>query len=434
MAHMPVPTKQQAAWQDYEIGMFFHYDLNVFMVEKWPDWDHRHYDNWPEPGIYNPKKLDTEQWMEAAKAIGAKYAVLTASHGTGFMQWQSDAYPFGMRESPFQNGQGDLVRDFVESCRRHGIAPGLYSHLKCNGYWRADHPGLVNKGKGGDPERQAEFAKARITMCRELWGNYGPLAEIWFDGAIPDPELVGYDVLPLLCEMQPDAMIFQGPLTTIRWIGNERGEANYPCWAPVPSVAEAESWEARGMNERLTTGDPDGSTWLPGECDVPLRKGEWMWKPGQEDLIKSVDDLIGVYERSVGRNCNLLINANPDPDGLVPQADIQRYKEFGAALRQRFGESAAETSGRGTMVELPLPHPTVVDRAIIMEEIAHGERIREYVLEGSVEGVWTPIAHGQSVGHKRIEQFPPVKASRIRLRVTKATAEPLVRRLAAFEA
>jgi len=433
MGAIPVPTKQQAAWQDYEIGMFFHYDLNVFVEEKRPGWDHRHYDDYPGPDVFNPRKLDCDQWMDAAKAVGAKYAVLTASHGSGFMLWQSDAYPFGVRQSPWRGGKGDLVKDFVESCRRNGIQPGLYSHLRCNGYWRVDHPGLVNEGKGGDPKRQAAYARARLTMCRELWGNYGPLGEIWFDGAVPDPGLVGYNVLPYLRLLQPEAMIFQGPTATIRWIGNEKGVANYPCWATVPSIQEAASWENRGMLDRLCTGDPDGKTWLPGECDTPIRNHEWMWKPGQEHLLKSVDELMQVYEHSVGRNCNLLINANPDPDGLVPEADLQRYREFGEALKRRYGAPVAEISGRGGVIELPLARSAVVDRAILMEEITQGERVRQYVLEGKTDAGWAPLARGQSIGHKRIERFPATKVSAVRLRVEKAIAEPWVRRLAAFE-
>lgn len=432
MSSVAVPSRGQAEWQDYEMGMFIHYDLNVFMNIRSPGWDHRNYDNWPTAAIFNPKKLDTDQWMEAAKALGAKYAVLTASHGTGFMLWQSDAYPFGVRQSPWRGGKGDVVKDFVESCRRYGIKPGLYSHMKVNGEWRVDHPGLVNEGKGGDPEKQARYAKAKLVAARELWGNYGPLVEVWFDGGTPDPAVVGFDVLPPLRELQPDAMVFLSPATTMRWIGNEQGVANYPCWATVPSVEEAMSWEYRGMHHKLSSGDPDGATWLPAECDVPLRKGQWVWSPNEEHLIKPVTELMDIYYKSVGRNCNLLVNANPDADGLIPDGDMKRFKEFGDEIRRRFARSLAKTSGKGTLLELPLRSPASIDHAIVMEEITSGERIREYTLEGKVDGAWKPLSSGQCVGHKRIEEFEPATVSAVRLRVEKSIAEPLIRRLAVF--
>jgi len=151
-----------------------------------------------EPGLFNPRKLNTDQWMEAAKAMGAKYAVLVAKHGSGFMCWQSDLYPYGMKESPYKNGQGDIVRDFVNSCRKYGIRPGIYAHMGCNGYLEVDNPGLVNRGKGGDPEKQARYARICEGMLTELWGNYGALSEIWFDGGVLDPGKGGPDMLPIL--------------------------------------------------------------------------------------------------------------------------------------------------------------------------------------------------------------------------------------------
>ncbi len=421
------PTPGQAQWQDYELGMFIHFDLNVFMR---PGWDHRCYGEWPGPEVFNPAKLDTDQWLDAAKAFGAKYAVLTATHGTGFMLWQSDAYPFGVRQSPWRGGKGDVVKDFVASCRRYGIRPGLYSHMCCNGYWRVDHPGVVNEGKGGDPARQADYARARARSLHELWGRYGTLDEIWFDGGVPDPALLGFDAIPILKQYQPDAMVFQGPAATIRWIGNESGVAAYPCWATVSDEASAKN----GESAALGSGDPDGAAWLPGECDVAIRDNTWMWTPDTESRLFGVDHLMAMYDKSVGRNCNLLLNANPDRDGLIPECDMRRYREFGAALDRQFGNPLAETVGHGNTVELTLPAPAAIDRAILMERIAEGERIREYALAGWANGHWQPLCRGQSVGHKRIERFAPVEVSKVRLTVTRATAEPLVRKLAVFQA
>ncbi len=411
------PTPEQAAWQDLELGLFIHYDVPVFK----PGWDHRQYEQRPEPSVFNPRKLNTDQWMEAAKALGARYAVFVAKHGSGFMNWQSDLYPYGMKQSPYKNGQGDMVRDFVNSCRKYGIRPGIYCHMDCNGYLEVDNPGLVNRGKGGDPEKQARYARTCEGMANELWGNYGPLAEIWFDGGVLDPAKGGPDIVPILRKLQPQAIVFQGPAASIRWIGNEDGVAPYPCWATVPEVRDYNG-----------PGTPDGSKWLPGECDVPIRQGVWLWEPHTEGRLLSVNQLMDRYSRSVGHNCNLLLNANPDPDGLIPEPDMKRYQEFGAEIRRRFGKSLAETTGSGEVVELALAEPAVIDRVVTMENILEGERVREYVIEGLMEGHWKEICRGTSIGHKKIDAFAPVELSKVRWRCLKSVAEPRIRRLAIY--
>lgn len=413
----PRPTPVQAAWQDMELGMFIHYDMNVFK----PGWDHRQYETRPGPELFNPTKLNTDQWLEAARAMGAKYAVLTAKHGSGFMLWQSDLYPFGMKQSPFQGGQGDIVRDFVASCRKFGIKPGIYAHMGCNGYLEVDNPGLVNRGRGGTPEEQARYARICEGMLNELWGRYGKLAEIWFDGGVLDPDKGGPDMLSILRKRQPNASVFQGPAATIRWIGNEDGVAPYPCWATVP--------EGRDYNG---PGDPDGPRWLPGECDVPVRAGTWMWEPNTEGRLFTVDQLMDRYYRSVGHNCNLLLNANPGPDGLIPEADMRRYKEFGDEIRRRFGRCLAQTSGSGATVELALRKSSRIDHVITMEAIAQGERVREYVVEGLVGGQWRELCRGESIGHKKIDRFEPVEVSRVRWRCLRSVGEPNLRRLAVY--
>jgi len=411
------PTPEQAAWQDLELGMFIHYDMPVFK----PGWDHRQYENRPDASSFNPRKLDTDQWMEAAQAMGAKYAVLVAKHGSGFMCWQSDLYPYGMKQSPYRNGQGDIVRDFVHSCQKYGIRPGIYAHMGCNGYLEVDNPGLVNRGKGGDPEKQTRYAKICEGMLTELWGNYGNLMEIWFDGGVLDPAKGGPDMLPILRRLQPNAIVFQGPAATIRWIGNEDGVAPYPCWATVPEVRDYNG-----------AGDPNGPKWLPGECDVPIRQGIWMWEPNTESRLYSVDQLMDRYYRSVGRNCNLLLNANPDADGLIPASDVKRYRELGDEIRRRFGASIGETNGNGKVVELALARPARIDQVVTMENILEGERVREYVLEGEAAGQWKELCRGASIGHKKIDRFSPVEVSRIRWRCLQSIAEPRLRRLAAY--
>ncbi len=404
------PTPEQVAWQDLELGMFIHWDVQ---------WDHRDYAHKPTPDVFNPTKLDTDQWMEAAKAFGAKYCVLTATHGTGFMLWQSDAYPFGMKQSPYKNGTCDVVKQYVESCRKADIQPGLYCHMKCNGWWEVDHPGLVHRGKGGDPAHQAEYAKAKLTQARELWGNYGPLVEIWFDGGLPDPKAAGFDVMPLALNLQPKAMLMGGSHPSpqqIRCVGHESGHAGYPCWATATFPADQ------------SNGDPNGPDWLPAEADAPLTF-HWMYS-GSE--MRSVEELMERYYLSVGCNANFLLNATPDPSGLIPEHHIQRYVEFGREIQRRFGTSVAETTGQGHEVELKLDRPTNINHVILMEQIGEGERLREFVVEGLAGDAWKELTKGTCVGHKRIAQFPDVEVSKVRLRVLQSVAEPLIRKFAVY--
>jgi alpha-L-fucosidase len=414
---LPTPSPQQVAWQDCELGMFFHFDIPVFK----PGWDWRSWKDLPDPNLYDPKRLDTDQWLQTASSLGAKYAVLVAKHCSGFLQWQSDLYPYGVKQSPWRGGKGDLVRDFVKSCERFKIKPGIYASVSANGYLEVDNPGLINRGRGGDPTKQAAYARICEGMLSELWGRYGELFHIWFDGGALQPDKGGPDMLPLLQKFQPHANVFQGPAATVRWVGNEDGVTSYPCWATTPS------------RDSSGSGDPEGKVWLPGECDVPLPGHEWFWTPNQRTNIEPLPRLLDMYYRSVGRNCNLLLNATPGPDGLISEANLRHYAEFGREIRRRFGTPLAETTGEGEVVELKLPRLQRVDHFVCMEDIRQGERVREYVVEGLVKsGAWTKLCDGISIGHKRIQKFAPREISSIRLRVTKSVGKPLIRRLAAY--
>ena len=417
-AKLARPTVHQAAWQDLEIGVFYHFDLHVVCPDKKTPYT---------PQDYNPQKLDTDQWLEAAKRMGAKYAVFTAKHGTGFLQWQSDAYPFGCRQAPWRGGKGDVVRDFAESCRRVGIKPGIYCHVMWNPLYQIVN-GKVNWGKGDDPVKQAEYKGIAEKMLTELWSNYGEWAELWFDGGALAVEEGGPDVVRLKETLQPQAMVFQSPASTIRWIGNEDGVAGYPCWATVPGVHEIESGAASRQH-----GDPNGSLWLPGECDVPMPGHYWDWKPDQPD-IEPLPKLMEIYYKSVGRNCNLLLNATVNADGLVPERNLKYYENFGKEIRRRFGRAVAETAGTGKGIRLTLPKERKINHVMIMEDIWQGERIRKYAVEGLVgPDDWAVLCEGESVGHKRIQEFESREVAEVRLIVSEAAGEPQVTRLAVFD-
>ena len=422
-----LPNATQQAWHDMELGMFFHFDIPVYKQ----GWNWRSFTDFPDPNLYQPKRLDTDQWMAAAKAMGAKYAIFVAKHCSGFLQWQSDLYPYGVKQSSWRGGRGDMVGDFVTSCRKHGIRPGLYASVSANGFLGVDNPGLVNRGKGGDAEAQARYVRTCEQMMTELWTRYGDLFEIWFDGGAIPANQGGPALVPILKQHQPQAIVFQGPAGTpnlIRWVGNERGVAPYPCW----STASAGTSEG-GTVEKTVGGNPDGKLWVPGECDVPVRNHDWFWTPGGEQKLYSVEQLIQMYYNSVGRNCNLLLNANPDPDGLVPEADMRRYAEFGREIKRRFGTPIAMTAGTGAMAELILPKPQAVNQIAIMEDISLGERVRAYEVEGLVPGgAWVKLCEGTSVGHKRIQTFTRTEVAKLRFRATASVAEPQIRQFAAY--
>jgi len=431
-ARLPRPLPRQLVWQDCEVGVIFHFDMPLFGERPWNGRDAIH-KTW-DPARYDPAKLDTDQWIDTAKAMGARYAIVTATHFNGFLQWQSDLYPYGVKQARWRDGKGDLVKDFVESCRRAKILPGIYLSCFRNAFWKADTY-RVNYGKGGP--RQAEFARTCERMVEELCSRYGELLQIWFDAGLIAPRDGGPDVLPIVDKHQPNMVFYHSPQRREhRWIGNEAGYAGYPCWATMPDIDKAEAahkGKRRNWRKLLEHGDPDGTLWSPAMVDTVLRNHHWFWKPNTEKPIESLERLVSFYYKSVGRNANLMLGLTPDPTGLVPEPDVRRCAELGKEIRRRFGQAVAETKGEGTEVELALPKPQRIDHVVIMEDIAHGERAREYVVEGLVGGgAWQKLCGGISIGHKRIERFLPVDVARLRLRITRSVAPPRIRCLAAY--
>jgi alpha-L-fucosidase len=427
------PLPKQVRWQDYELGLVYHFDLDVYMPGG-----HHHERSRREkldPSLYRPKKLDTDQWLEAAKAAGAGYAIFTATHHQGFLQWQSDVYPFGLKQVAWRDGKADIVRDFVESCHKVGIAPGIYIGIRFNAYWQV-YNYEVNAGKGGDAAKRRRYMRLCEQIVKELCSRYGPLCEIWFDGGVITPAQGGPDVVPIVDGHQPETIFYHSQdRAHHRWAGNEAGTAGYPCWSTMPDVG-SQIRAHRDPRERMTLlrhGDPEGKVWCPSMADAPIREHDWLWIPNREDRLQSVERLVAMYCKSVGRNANLMLGAVPDADGLIPDADFERYAGLGREIRRRFDEPLAETSGRGQTVELALPRPARVDHVVIMEDVAQGERVREYVVEGLTPGnTWRALCEGTSIGHKRIQQFDATEVAKVRLRAVKSVAEPRIHFLAVY--
>jgi len=435
------PSKAQQEWAEAEIGVLLHLDMPVYH----PEYNHRQYGTHPDPMTFNPTELNTDQWLETAQKLGAKYAVLTAKHGSGFTLWPTQTHDYNISHCPYKDGKGDIVAEFVASCRKYGLRPGIYANMSTNGYLWVDNPGLVQPGSPITQEQYADIIQRQLT---ELWSNYGELFEVWFDGGILSPAQGGTDALGLLRKLQPHAIAFQGPYgyeNLIRWVGNEVGTAPDPCWATADSTTNSDGVQViEGLH-----GNPDGLFWCPGESDFTLRTkesfgGGWMWHEGQDHMLYDLDELMKRYETSVGRNTNMLLGLVIDRRGLIPDADVQRATEYGQAIDRRYGHPVATAKGQGSELRLKLgskglfsssPKPMRIDRLYLQEEIKYGERVQEWHIDAKLsDGSVTQICQGTNIGHKRICTFEPIEATELTLVFDKSKATPRIRQFAVFEA
>lgn len=405
-AHRARPTPEQLAWQDLELGMFCHFGINTFCDQEWGD-------GTDSPQRFNPTSLDARDWIATAKEAGFKYFILTAKHHDGFCLWQTETTDYSVRSSPWKDGRGDVVAECAAACAEFDMPFGLYLSP-----WDRHEPSYQDK---------AAYDDFYIRQLTELLTGYGPLVELWFDGA--GSEGREYDwrrIMALIKECQPQAMIFNMGAPTIRWVGNEDGVAPYPCWNAA--TAARESMFTKDMAKWLAETPP----WVPAECDVPIRKQTWFWHPNDEDSLRSLDQLMEIYYRSVGHGTNLLLNVAPDDRGLIPEVDKRRVLEFGGEIRRRFSKPIAKTQGEGEEIELSLPEGSLVDHAVLMEEIAQGERIREYALLARTDAGWKRLVEGSAIGHKKIDRFTPLRTDRLKLAIRRADDTPLIRGFAAF--
>jgi alpha-L-fucosidase len=396
-----LPTAEQAAWQDLELAAFAHFGINTFTDREWGEGNE-------DPKLFNPSALDARQWVRALKAAGAGLLIITAKHHDGFCLWPTKLTEHCVRSSPWKDGKGDVVGEVAVACREEGIRFGFYLS-----------PWDRHEKRYGTPEYN-EFFKGQL---RELLTGYGDVAEVWFDGACgegPNGKKQEYDFpgfYKVVRECQPKALIaICGP--DVRWVGNESGVAR----EDESSLQPAQ----KGIHGR------EGIIWYPAECDVSIRPG-WFYHPAEDGKVKTLEDLMEIYHRSVGRNSNLLLNVPPDRRGLIHENDAARLAELGDSVRRRYGRPLAQVWGRGPVLDLGIANPAPVDRVVLMEEIAAGgERVKEYVVEGLVAGAWRELSKGKVIGHKRIDRFDPVEAGRVRLRITASDGEPLIRQLAVY--
>jgi alpha-L-fucosidase len=402
-----LPTPQQRAWQEMGMGLFIHFAPNT--------WQDREGDDLSTPlSAINPGELDTDQWVDAAVKMGARYIVFVAKHVGGFCMWQTATTDYSLKSTPWRGGKGDVVADLAASCRKRGIKLGVYLSP------RDERHGAGTSGRCQTAAAQEAYNRLYRQQLTELLTKYGPIVEVWFDGSQVVP------VGDILQKHAPDAMVFQGPHATIRWVGNESGFAPYPAWNALPS-SDAKTGVATAMH-----GDPDGDAWRPNEVDVSLRRPNWFWSTSNHTRIMTLEQLMEIYYRSVGRGANLLLNVTPDRTGLVPAADVARLRGFGDEIRRRFGRALAEASGTGRVLEVKLKRPATIDHVILQEEIARGERVRAYTLEGLSQGTWVPLGTGTAIGQMHIQPVDPRMLDAVRLMCTRVADVPAIRRLAVF--
>lgn len=414
---LPRPTKSQLAWQRDELAIFLHFGVNTFTDREWGD-------GRENPAIFLPTDLDARQWTRVAREAGARVLILTAKHHDGFCLWPTKTTSHSVASSAWRGGQGDVVRELVDACRAEGLGVGLYLSP-----WDRNAPSY------GDSPRYNDFYCAQLT---ELLTGYGPLRELWFDGANgegPNGRHQLYDwprIWGLVRRYQPEAVIFSDAGPDVRWIGNERGIAAETNWSTVdPAVVPYPGASGDAVMAMLQHGDPEGSVWRPGETDVSIRPG-WFYHPAEDDRVKSSDDLVELYFTSVGRNSKLLLNVPPTPAGRLHERDAANLLAARRRLTNLFTDDLAArrvsswrpTGNHTATLEIDLGGSRTVAVADLREDISRGQAVARFTLTGSNGGAWQPLARGTTIGFRRLVRFTPTAVRRVRLDVDDAIATP----------
>lgn len=448
----PTPTPQQVEWQKMETYAFVHFGLNTFNDLEWG------YGNTPAE-TFNPEVLDCEQWVRTFKDCGLKGVILTAKHHDGFCLWPTETTDYCIKNSPYKDGQGDLVKELSDACHKYGLKFGLYLS-----------PWDRNNAEYGRPGYVETYHK----QIEELTSNYGPLFEFWFDGAnggngwyggadetrsIIASEYYDYQrAKETIMSRHPDAMIFGGTVPTIRWIGNEQGWASATQWCPV-------SMEYVNDCDYLTHGSPLGDTWLPSEVDVSIRPG-WFYHAREDHQLKSLAKLIDIYYNSVGHNANLLLNFPINLNGKISHNDSLRLVEWHHALETDLSNdllkdavvSASNERGRTFSAEKVLDddydsfwstedgvhqgklqfdfkQKTALNCVMLQEYIPLGQRIEQFNLERYINGKWLPVdveEETTTIGYKRIVRFKTVEMQRLRIRFKRSKGPLCINKVGAY--
>lgn len=441
---LPVPEPKQVEWQQMETYAFIHFGLNTFNDREWGYGD-------TDPKTFNPTNLDCEQWAQTLVKAGMKGVILTAKHHDGFCLWPFEGTDYSVKNSPWKNGQGNVVKELSEACKKYGLKFAVYLS-----------PWDRHQANYGTPEYLPYF----YAQLHDLLTNYGPVFEVWFDGAnggdgwyggakdIRTIDRKNYYNYPRIYEMldsiQPQAIIFSDGGPGCRWVGNEKGFAGATNWS---FLREGEVHPGYEKSYELQYGHADGNQWVPAECDVSIRPG-WFYHPEEDDRVKSPDQLVDLYYRSVGHNATLLLNFPVDRRGLIHPVDSANAVRFHEMIQQqlktnlvagmipkvsneRGGDFVASaltddnfdtywaTEGGVTTadIEFSFDTPTRMNRMMLQEYIPLGQRVKAFVVEYLDKDTWLPVKLNEettTIGYKRLLRFETVKTKGIRIRITDA--------------
>ncbi|HZQ19479.1 MAG TPA: alpha-L-fucosidase [Terriglobales bacterium] len=409
------PSPQQVGWQNLEFGVIVHFGTNTFLDREWGD-------GTADPKVFAPTNFDPDQWMRAIKAAGARYVVLVAKHHDGFCLWPTAQTDYSVKNSPWENGHGDIVRRVSESARKFGLKFGVYLSP-----WDRHEPKYKNS---------AEYDNYYVAELQELASNYGELVEFWLDGAGSAGHVYDFPrYIENLRMYQPNTLVFADAALfeygDIRWVGNEDGIIPY------------ENWNVLDRHGYLR--------WRPVEADTPLHKQHWFWHPNDESTLKSIDELVSTYESTVGHGGQLMLGLAPDRRGLLPEADVKRLEEFGSAIRERYSDNlvakrhirnpateaafdgdpetfwSAPPGSHHAVLEADFEQPVTFDHSLIMEWLNDGQHVEHYRVEAWNGKTWRTLIDAHAIGHKKIDSFPRVTTSRVRLNILASSAEARIR-------
>lgn len=375
-----LPSRRQQEFMDWEFGVFFHFGIRTF-YEGHKDWDGREM----PAERFDPARLDCRQWVRTARQAGARYAILVCKHHDGFANWPTAYSGYSVAHTPWRNGRGDVVREFVDACRAEGIHPGLY----------------YSPAQAGFQQRSPlEYDEYFIRQIGELLTGYGKIDYLWFDGCGSEDHR--YDTVRIMSEirrMQPEILIFNMWDPDTRWVGNEAGTASLHNGSTVSGVDFSVRTDTKaGLAVRR---------FLPAECDCRIRRSNWFYSDSDANTLKSLDELMGLYYSSVGRGANLLLNVAPDRQGLLPEADARRLLEFGAEIRRRFADplpARTEPCESGCRCEFA---PGLINHAVLREDPSRAPvRSFEIRLHPWPSGEPVTVYRGGTIGHKAICRFP----------------------------
>src|SRR3984893_13919308 len=416
------PSPQQVRWQDLEFGVLVHFGTNTFLGLEWGD-------GTAPPGVFNPDAVDPEQWVRAAQSAGARYIVLVAKHHDGFCLWPTEESDYSVKSSTWKGGKGDLVAEVAAAARKHGMKFGVYLSP-----WDRHEP------RYKDSAAYDDYYESQVG---DLASHYGQLVEFWLDGAGSGGHVHDFRrYVEQLRVYQPNTLVFADVALfdygDIRWVGNEDGFIPY------------ENWNVIDRHGALR--------WRPAEVDTPLRKGHWFAGADDEGSLKSVAELMKAYEDSIGRGGQLMLGIAPNRHGLLPPSDVARLREFGAAINARYGNNlvrqhhrtdddnreraldgnpdpfwSAPAGSHHATVEVRFDHPVTFDRAMTLEWLEGGQRVRQYQVEVWAGSGWKTIARAQAIGHKKIDTFEPVTATRVRLNLLSTTDAAQIREFALYD-